>query len=130
MQLPRRLILVPMTLFALQVAPLAAQEASPTFEDDVTPIFAGNCIACHAEAAQSGLDLRTVESILKGGMSGPAVVPGKSSESLLMMKVESGDMPPGLSRLADTQIGIIRDWIDKTLGAKEELKASAAGAVP
>ena len=129
MQLLRWLFLPLAPVLALQVAPLAAQEASPSFQDDVSPIFAGNCIACHAEAAQSALDLRTVESILKGGVSGPAVVPGKSGESLLMVKVESGDMPPGPSRLADAQIDIIRDWIDKTLGAKEDLKASAAGAV-
>lgn len=126
MQLVRPLVLALAPLLALQTVALAAQGTSPSFQDDVSPIFAGNCLVCHAEAAQSGLDLRTVESILKGGMSGPAVVPGKSAESLLMTKVESGQMPPGPSRLTAAQIGIIRDWIDTTLAAKEDLKASAA----
>ena len=104
---------------------LYAQDAAPAFQDDVAPILATNCIACHAEAAQSGLDLRTEESILKGGVSGPAVIPGKSAESLLMTKVVTGQMPPGPSRLAKTQIDILRAWIDKTLAAKEDLTASA-----
>lgn len=124
MQLCRHLFLA--SLSVLPISPIAAQETLPTFVDDVAPILAANCLTCHAEAAQSGLDLRTVESILQGGVSGPAVVPGKSGESLLMAKVESGEMPPGPSRLADAQIGMIRDWIDKTLAAKEDLKASAA----
>jgi hypothetical protein len=125
MQPLRCLVFILASLSVLQVGPLVAQKAPPTFQDDVAPILAANCLACHAEAAQSGLDLRTVESILKGGMSRPAVVPGKSEESLLMAKVVSGQMPPGPSRLAVAQIDIIRDWIDKTLAAKEDLTASA-----
>lgn len=123
--------LVPALAFwsVLLATPLAAQDAAPIFQEDVAPIFAANCLTCHAEAAQAGLDLRTVESILKGGVSGPAVIPGKSGESLLLGRVESGQMPPGPSRLADAQIQIIKNWIDKTLAAKEDLTASAAKGV-
>ena len=126
MQYLRRLFFIPSALFALNVAALVAQDAPLTFQGDVAPIFAANCLACHAEAAQAGLDLRTVESILKGGASGPAVVPGNSADSLLMDKIVSGQMPPGPNRLAEAQIDIIRTWIDETLAAKEDLKASAA----
>ena len=126
MQLHRFLVPLVALLFLLRSASVTAQDTAPTFQDDVAPIFAANCLACHAEAAQSGLDLRTEETIMKGGMSGPAVIPGKSGESLLMAKIESGQMPPGPSRLADTQISLIKEWIDTTLAAEEDLKASIA----
>lgn len=123
----RRLLSTLPILLALSAAVLRAQDQDtpPTFQEDVAPILAANCLACHAEASQSGLDLRTEESILKGGKSGPAVVPGKSAESLLMQKVVSGQMPPGPSRLAEAQIDLIKTWIDTTLAAQEDLTAEA-----
>ena len=53
------------------------------------------CFECHGvEKTESGLDLRTVESMLKGGESGPALVPGKPEESLLFKMVHKEKMPP------------------------------------
>ena len=63
----------------------------------------------------SGLDLQTRESILAGGKRGPAVIPGKSAESILYKAVaHQGDlqMPPGKNALAAEQLQIIRQWID------------------
>ena len=51
---------------------------------------------CHgAGKLEGGLDLRGDPTMLKGGDSGPAVVLGKPEESLLVQRIESGEMPPG-----------------------------------
>src|SRR5262249_7587691 len=55
------------------------------FEQSVRPLLAENCYSCHGDKKQKGgLRLDSLESILKGGDSGPAVVPGKPAESLLV----------------------------------------------
>src|SRR5262245_40262120 len=47
------------------------------FEKDVLPIFEANCAKCHSGSSPQGrLDVRTRTSLLKGGNSGPAIVPG------------------------------------------------------
>ena len=62
---------------------------------DVLPILLGHCVACHgAVQPEGGLDLRTMASILKGGKSGPAIVPGKPDESSIIRKIRAGEMPP------------------------------------
>src|SRR4051812_4357298 len=64
-------------------------------ENQVLPIFQMRCVVCHGKRKQEGgLDLRTQASRLKGGKSGPSLVPGKPEESLLMKKILSGEMPP------------------------------------
>ena len=99
---------------ALQTTLLATELASPDFEKDVRPILEKNCLQCHgASAPQAQLDLRTSESLLAGGKSGSALVPGASSKSLLVSKVISGSMPPGEGRLSDEEISLIRLWIDR-----------------
>src|SRR6266508_1746462 len=55
------------------------------FEKEILPILKNNCLACHNQTkAKADLVLETPQTILKGGESGPAVVPGKSAESLLL----------------------------------------------
>ena len=95
--------------------PLLGQDISlPTFESDIVPILKANCLMCHGETTpQAGLDLRTRDSILKGGKSGRAVVPGSSDKSLLIDKIASKSMPPGKVKLTEKEIGLIRLWIDK-----------------
>lgn len=64
-------------------------------ENAVLPIFQSRCVLCHGKRRQEGgLDLRTQASRLKGGKSGPALVPGKPDESLLIKRIASGEMPP------------------------------------
>ena len=55
------------------------------FETQVRPILASQCLKCHGEHKQEGgLRLDTREAILKGGESGPAIVPSHADQSLLM----------------------------------------------
>src|SRR2546423_14864961 len=66
---------------------------------DVKPLLAARCYSCHGAVRQkSRLRLDTAEFIRKGGRSGPAVVPGKHAESLLIERVTAAEdtqrMPP------------------------------------
>jgi WD40 repeat protein len=96
-----------------------------SFEQEILPIFRKNCLACHSESEGYGeLVLETPEAILKGGDTGPAVIPGKGSESLLVKLAARQDeplMPPddndvAAKLLTPQELGLIRLWIDQ--GAK------------
>src|SRR5436190_19157531 len=70
-------------------------EKSKATEHDVLPILLLRCTACHGRNKQEGdLDLRSREAILKGGKSGPAIMPGKPEESRLVKRVAAGEIPP------------------------------------
>ncbi len=81
---------------------LAAGEAhdkrAGDYAGDVKPILSKRCYACHGALKQkAGLRLDTAASMHKGGDSGPAIVPGKSEESLIVDAVTGRDgwrMPP------------------------------------
>jgi mono/diheme cytochrome c family protein len=85
----------------------------PSFENDVRPLFQAKCARCHGEKARKAeLDLGTPAGILKGGESGPVIVPGRPEESLLYEKVSEGAMPPGKKdRLSEAEVETIRRWI-------------------
>jgi hypothetical protein len=83
-------------------------------QDRVHKIFSEKCLSCHGAARMSGLELSTRESIVAGGRRGPALVPGKPSESLLYKAVaREGDlqMPPGKTALSPDQVQVIGEWI-------------------
>ncbi len=101
-----------------------AAATTPTFEADVQPIFAAKCVMCHGAAPQGKLDLRTQQSVLNGGASGPAVLPGESAKSLLLTKVVTRQMPPGSAKLTDAEIDRIRIWIDKGLAPEAPVTVS------
>jgi Protein of unknown function (DUF1549)/Protein of unknown function (DUF1553)/Planctomycete cytochrome C len=63
----------------------------------VTDILTSNCLDCHDETAKGKLRLDSYASIMKGGVSGPPIIPGHPDKSLLIQAVRrSGDlkMPP------------------------------------
>src|SRR6185503_7833850 len=107
----------------------AAFAAVPSVSQDyaaVDAIFNQHCLDCHAaQDPEHGLVLETFESLIKGGETGPAILPGKSQESLLVQMVEgrfakngkSKVMPPGKrKKLSPDEIAILKAWIDS--GAK------------
>ena len=74
-----------------------AEERSLGFSGDIKDIMAQFCFECHGvENTESGLDLRTIESMLKGGEGGPVLVPGKLEESLLFKMIHHGKMHANL----------------------------------
>ena len=92
----------------------AIQYTAEEFETQVRPILATQCLKCHGEHKQEGgLRLDTRDAILKGGDSGPAVVPSHADQSLLMdaVRYESLEMPPS-GKLRDKQIRQLQRWID------------------
>ncbi len=83
---------------------------------DIKPIFKEHCFACHGPLKQqSHLRLDTVKSMLTGGDSGAAIVPGRVDDSLLIGAV-TGDagfqMPPEgeASPLDAKQIALLKAW--------------------
>ena len=102
--------------------PAMAKSPTPTdsdetisYERDVRPILKAQCFHCHGEGGEleGELDVRLRRLIVKGGWSGPAIVPGKPEESYLLARLEAGEMPPPevAEKLAPEQIEIIRRWI-------------------
>ncbi|MDX2179134.1 MAG: PSD1 and planctomycete cytochrome C domain-containing protein [Bryobacteraceae bacterium] len=76
-----------------------------------------NCLTCHGAALKmSGLDLRTRESMLKGGEHGPAIVPGDAENSRLYRfaaALEQPAMPPGTKGLSPADLEVLKGWIGK-----------------
>ncbi|MDP1798942.1 MAG: DUF1549 domain-containing protein, partial [Planctomycetaceae bacterium] len=99
------------------VSTIAAEE-SPTFEQDIWPIFRAHCFDCHGATAElkGGLDLRLVRFQTRGGESGPALVAGDPAGSYLLDRIESGEMPPGEAKVTLKEKEILRRWIAQ--GAK------------
>jgi WD40 repeat protein len=111
---------------AEQPQPLAIADVKHSgpvdFEKEILPILRSNCLACHnVSVAESELVLETPRMILKGGVSGPAVVPGKADESLLFTMSahrEEPVMPPAdndrnAHNLTPEQLGLLRLWINE-----------------
>ncbi len=101
---------------AAQLPPPAGHAVS--FSKEIKPIFEASCIKCHGRGrVKGGFRLDTRETALQGGDSGPAVLPGKSAESLLISLVGGIDpdnvMPRKGSRLTPEQISLLRAWIDQ-----------------
>jgi WD40 repeat protein len=130
--LPTLLVLPVLVACGASTAPARAadaiQPADPQlgravdFNLDVFPVFESKCLACHNKTTkESDLVLETVESILKGGASGPAVLPGKPDESLLYgaaSRAAEPHMPPlpnkvAAKPLAPRELGILRKWIEE-----------------
>jgi WD40 repeat protein len=106
------------------------------FNLDVFPVFEAKCLACHNKTThESDLVLENVESILKGGGSGPAVSAGKPDESLLYKaaaRAEEPHMPPLPNKVAakpltPQELGTLRKWIEE--GAKPGMAAPMDSAV-
>jgi mono/diheme cytochrome c family protein len=116
--------------FALLTGLLRAQNAAATVDYDrqVHPIFAAKCFACHSQEKRSGgLSLYTYEDVLNGGRNGGTVRPGKSADSLLMMRV-TGETEPRMplvgAPLTSDEIALVRSWIDQ--GARRTPTSAAA----
>jgi hypothetical protein len=95
------------------------------FETKVRPVLAEHCYRCHSAAAaklKGGLLLDSRAGILKGGESGPAVVPGKPADSLLLKAIRRTDdslrMPPK-GKLPDAVLADFEAWIARGAPAPE-----------
>jgi hypothetical protein len=99
---------------ALSAPPQDARAAF--FRDEVFPVLEHNCFRCHNTAKpKARLDQTTIAGMLKGGVSGPAIVPGKPEESLLVKaarhEVEDLQMPPDEERLPEADLERLARWV-------------------
>ena len=89
------------------------------FEKKIRPVLIEHCLKCHSREAgeklKGGLALDTREGVLKGGETGPAVVPGNLEKSLLIRAVRYTDanlqMPPKNQKLSAQQIADLETWV-------------------
>src|SRR4051794_2003988 len=89
------------------------------FTRDVKPILQRHCAGCHSGAsAQASLDVRSLTSLMKGGVSGAAIVPGSAERSVLYRRVSTGQMPPA-TPLAKDDVSTLRMWIESGARADE-----------
>ncbi|MGE0608188.1 MAG: PSD1 and planctomycete cytochrome C domain-containing protein [Pirellulales bacterium] len=125
-----------LALCALLSLPPAARadDALEFFEKKIRPVLVEHCGECHAASSKplkGNLRVDSQPGLLRGGDTGPAVVPGDVEKSLLLKAVEYGgefyDMPPK-GKLPDAVIADIRKWIE--IGAPDprtaEPKAAAS----
>jgi hypothetical protein len=85
------------------------------FEKQVRPLLAERCQRCHGDKKPKGdLSLTSRTNLLEGGETGPAAVPGKPAESLLVKAIRYKDelkMPPK-GKLKDREIAILTRWVE------------------
>ncbi|MFO0867880.1 MAG: PSD1 and planctomycete cytochrome C domain-containing protein [Pirellulales bacterium] len=99
------------------------------FESQIRPLLAQQCLHCHGPKKQRGeLRLDSRAALLKGGESGPAIVPGRPEESLLIEAVNHASlaMPPE-TRLADAEIAALTEWVRRGAPWPEAERTILAG---
>lgn len=104
------------------VAPLllaGTDDASVAFfESRIRPFLIADCQDCHGSKRQrGGLRVDSRENLLRGGDSGPAVVPGQAGESRLFRAIRHQEadlaMPKDRPRLPEMVVRDVARWIDE-----------------
>lgn len=114
---------------------LYAQESSPPDAErlqfvraKVLPLLEARCFECHKDSRdhRGGLLLTSRKAMLRGGDSGPAIVPGKPDESLLIeaIRYEGFEMPPR-NRMPEAEVRILESWVQKGAPWPADLETAA-----
>lgn len=116
--------------FATEGAELTRAQ-SEFFEKQIRPILANNCYRCHSDDAKSlkaNLYLDSKEGVLRGGESGPVIVPGKPGQSLLIQAIRHQGkikMPPK-TMLKEKDILALEKWVKMGAPAPREEEEPAS----
>jgi hypothetical protein len=116
-------------LAALALCSAHADDGVAFFESKVRPLLVERCGECHTQGQKTkgGLALDSRAGWQKGGDTGPALVPGRPEESLLIKAVRYTDpdlsMPPK-KRLSPGEVAILTEWVK--LGAPDPREGNAA----
>jgi len=105
-------------------------DAEDFFEKRIRPVLVERCYQCHSAQAKKlkgGLRLDTRDRVLQGGDSGPAIVPEKPAESLLIRAIRYKDdhlqMPPK-EKLPDHVVADFEEWI--RIGAPDPRRSDSS----
>ena len=100
------------------------------FEKKVRPVLVANCFRCHGDGkTKGGLSLSSRDGMLKGGDTGPAIVPGQPAKSLLIQAIrhEGETQMPPKKKLTDHEIADLTTWVQR--GAPWPTIAAAGDAI-
>ena len=105
--------------------PNAGRAAVEFFENRIRPVLVERCLTCHGETSKGGLRLDARTHLLKGGKSGPAVVPGNADGSLLIRAIRHTDkklkMPLAPAEpLTSAQVQDFVEWVKLDLPYPEK----------
>ncbi len=99
------------------------KEQAARYEKEAVPVLRARCFACHAsDKPMGGLDMRTLESLLRGGADGPVIEEGVADKSILIRRIASRSMPPAGAGapVTEAELQTLRRWVDTTrFGARE-----------
>ncbi|HEY9127899.1 MAG TPA: PSD1 and planctomycete cytochrome C domain-containing protein, partial [Acidobacteriaceae bacterium] len=105
--------LASLSLFASANA-MAQQSAAPADAVAAQSVLQKNCYGCHTDKMKGGLRVDSVRAMLKGGDSGPVIVPGHPEQSLLVSAIryknQDLQMPPK-GPMADRDVAVLEEWI-------------------
>lgn len=96
-------------------AEVPALTGAPSYENYVGPLVTTKCAGCHGDLATAGLNMLTYESIMKGSSKGAVIVPGDSTNSLLVQIQSTGKH---FANFTAEELDAIKQWIDA--GAPEK----------
>lgn len=111
------------------VTAVSLEPGDVSFAFQVAPVLVKHCGGCHDAMQPDGnLSMVSLESLLRGGANGAAVVPGEGAASLLVRKLKGMDidgqrMPLGKPPLPDEVVSLVETWIDQ--GTKLDLLSGA-----
>ena len=102
------------------IAPTPTREgdvpAGPnTWAGNYSALFANRCGSCHGRTALGGLNMATYENALRGGNSGPGIIPGQADDSQIVIIQSAGNHP---GQLTIDELQQVIDWIEA--GAPEQ----------
>lgn len=112
------------------LAPLPLVAATVEYEKQLLPLLKDNCLPCHNKTTtKGGLNMETVELMLKGGDNGASLVAGDGAKSLIYQAAAGewdSEMPPKNNKvsavpLTGGQLALLKQWIDE--GAHHQGKA-------
>src|SRR5436190_5504609 len=113
------LLLILCGFVGAEAAPQEDPAGAEYFEKKIRPVLVDRCFSCHSSTAaklKGGLKLDSLESTLKGGDSGPVIVPGHPEKSPLIDAVSYKNidlrMPPK-GKLPAEQIADLAEWVKR-----------------
>ena len=105
-----RLLFILCSLLSTTFGKGADPDPESFFELKIRPVLLGSCFKCHGgQKVTSDLRVDSREALLRGGQSGPAVIPGDAERSLLIQAVRHTHEK---IKLSDEAILNLTEWVD------------------